>query len=470
MPYNLESPILNIGNKYSWTLRNAVEGVQIFGGIGSGKTSGSGKMLAIKYLQAGFGGLVLSVKPDERKLWEGYCRETGRTNDLIIVHPDNRHRFNFIDYEMNREGAGAGLTENLVMVLKTVINAGELQKKTLASNDAFWDNALDMLIFNVIDLCQLAYETVTLKQLISIAQSIPESPEKLKDPDFFLKNEFGKALFEIKLKRDEKRLSLKQMRIYENAENYFLSNFIPLNERTRSVIEHSFLGLLFQLDRDPVYSLFCSSENNFKPEDSIGGKIIFIDLPIKYYDKVGRGIQILFKYIWQRAMERRNVADNDRPVFLWADEAQNFIHEHDIDYQATARSARVCTVYLTQNMPNYFAHMGGDSGKYHVQSFLGTLGTKIFHANTDNSTNQYASDLIGKDMMIAQSGSKTMGKNYSKTTGWSETRDYLVRPEQFVFLRTGGAKNHYIVDGIMHCQDAPWKEENSYHLAFFNQK
>jgi|GEM_PF-4259272 len=43
-----------------WTLRNAVEGVQIFGGIGSGKTSGSGRMLGLKYLSAGLGGLVLS--------------------------------------------------------------------------------------------------------------------------------------------------------------------------------------------------------------------------------------------------------------------------------------------------------------------------------------------------------------------------------------------------------------------------
>ena len=49
-----------------WTVRDAVEGVQIFGGIGSGKTSGSGRMIALKFLKAGFGGLVLTVKPDER--------------------------------------------------------------------------------------------------------------------------------------------------------------------------------------------------------------------------------------------------------------------------------------------------------------------------------------------------------------------------------------------------------------------
>lgn len=43
-----------------WTLRDAVRGVQIFGGIGSGKSSGSGRTLALSFLKAGFGGLVLT--------------------------------------------------------------------------------------------------------------------------------------------------------------------------------------------------------------------------------------------------------------------------------------------------------------------------------------------------------------------------------------------------------------------------
>jgi hypothetical protein len=36
-------------------------------------------------------------------------------------------------------------------------------------------------------------------------------------------------------------------------------------------------------------------------------------------------------------------------VFPWADEAQNFVTPFDAEYQAVARSAGGCTVYLTQN-------------------------------------------------------------------------------------------------------------------------
>jgi len=91
--YDLDIPLIELSGSDSvagvWSVRNAVEGVQIFGGIGSGKTSGSGRMLALKYLAAGFGGLVLTVKPDEKDVWVDYCAKTGRTKDLLPALPDD---------------------------------------------------------------------------------------------------------------------------------------------------------------------------------------------------------------------------------------------------------------------------------------------------------------------------------------------------------------------------------------------
>jgi hypothetical protein len=82
---------------------------------------------------------------------------------------------------------------------------------------------------------------------------------------------------------------------------------------------------------------------------------------------------------------------------LWADEAQNFCTSYDMQFQATARSSRACTVYITQNLPSYYASFGsGEKAKYETQAFLGNLQTKIFHANTDVETNQWAADIIGK--------------------------------------------------------------------------
>ena len=47
-----------------WRIKDACEGTIIFGGTGSGKTSGSGRAIATSFLSAGFGGLVLCAKPE----------------------------------------------------------------------------------------------------------------------------------------------------------------------------------------------------------------------------------------------------------------------------------------------------------------------------------------------------------------------------------------------------------------------
>lgn len=473
---NLDYPLINLSGQgelmRSWTIRNAVEGVQIFGGIGSGKTSGSGRTIALKYLSAGFGGLVLTVKPDEKELWQRYCEQTGRTKDLIIVEPGQRNYFNFLEYE-SRDGA---TTENIVQVLKTVIRANQ-DKSGGGSDDPFWENALDMLLFNVIDLCQLAYGNVSVQRMYDIVQTIPrpESTDNETTTAYIQAFEEAKRnvlqiveawekdeprgfmkFCKTELERDDKICEfVAEARTLRMVDEFFGETYFNLSEKTRSIIDFSFSGFLHKLLRDPLYTLFCNSASNFAPEQCMDGKIILLNLPVKKYQKAGRDCQIMFKYIWQRAMEKRNIDENDRPVFLWADEAQNFLHEHDADYQATARSSRIATVYISQNLPNYHANMGGAKSKEKVNSFLGTLATKIFHANADVETNRYASELIGDGQFEETSRTATAAGQFSASRTKSLKIDRVVRPEDMVRLKTGGDLNNHKVEGYMHIQGNP---------------
>lgn len=495
--FDLDQPMIQFGDQHSaFSIRHAVEGIQIFGGIGSGKTSGSGRMLALKYLRAGFGGLVLTVKPDEKDSWQEYCIITGREKDLLVVEPGSRHYFNFLEYEVSKSSEKQGLTENLADLLKTVIRAGE-QQDSGKSDDAFWESALDMLIFNVIDLCKLAYGKLDIELIYEIVQSIPKSTETKEKPESDEPGAFKKAIQLahqnttakitewqktlspelIKRYKSDQALFLKALdeavpdsRLYRYVRQFFLENFKNLSEKTRSIIDFIFSGFLFKLMREPVFSLFCNRPYTFTPEDSLNGKIILINLPVKTYHKIDRDSQILFKYIWQRAMEARNIKENERPVFLYADEAQNFLHEHDADFQATARSSRISTVYITQNLPNYYASMGGDKAEYRVKSFLGTLATKIFHANADIETNKYASELIGDTDKTNPSFQVSVGKDsfsQSKTIGIINER--RVKPEQFVSLKTGGPLNNYMVEGYLHRQGDALFQNQNYTKTTFNQ-
>jgi hypothetical protein len=499
--FDLDNPILDFGanaqNRY-WTIRNAVEGVQIFGGIGSGKTSGSGRMLALKYLKAGFGGLVLTVKPDEKDMWVEYCELSGRSDDLLIIEPKGQNHFNFLDYESSQASGENAITENLVQVLKTVIRAGE-EKDSGKSDDAFWETALDMLIFNVIDLCKLAYGTVSIERIYHIVQTTLKEGQSLKyEEELDKQKAFQKAitLAHVKILSEidewEKTLTQDEIdfynehpliyeekigevipaaRIFRFLDEFFMDSFKNLSEKTRSIIDFSFSGFLFRLLRDPVYSLFCRYPSTITPDDSLKGKIILLNLPVKVYHKVGRDCQILFKYIWQRRMEQRSISENDRPVFLFADEAHNFLHEHDADFQATARSSRVATVYISQNLPNYYASMGGEKSKFKVSSFLGTLNTKIFHANADIETNEFASKLLGDAYFLDKTKNVTVGgKDFSQGNSESYKLERIVRPEEFISFKTGGKLNNCRVEGILHRQGDIIINDQSFKKMSFNQE
>ncbi len=494
--YDLNEPIFKIGNSETpWTIANSVEGLQIFGGIGSGKTSGSGRFFALKYLSKGYGGLVLTVKPDEKDEWVKYCTIANRQDDLIIVEPNGKHYFNFLDYESNKD-THQSYTDNILQVLKTVIRASE-EKSSGKSDDPFWETALDMLIANTIDLCLLAYGKVTVDLLYKIARSASSTKflnyTDEDDPSAF--NAFDKAMFwaknntakiidnwaesygsdKVEAMNDEEYNAaiekfVPEARSFKLFKEFFLETYAELSEKTRSIVDFSFTGFLFRLMKDPIYSLFCNNPSTFTPEDCLNGKIIIINLPVKIYHKVGRDIQIMFKYIFQRAMEKRNIKENGRPVFLWADEAQNFLHEYDPEYQATARSSRIATVYISQNLPNYHANMGGAKSEYKVKSFLGTLATKIFHANADIETNKYASELIGEDYleMPSESRNTTDGKvSITETTSYNLTK--IVPPEVFHTLLTGGQKHNQKVKGYIHVQGMVLTRKFSYYLIRFDQ-
>src|SRR5579884_970475 len=78
-------------NGQAFRLADATTGVCVFGATGSGKTSGPAKHLAMGYLAADFGGIVLCAKAEERRQWEEWAEAAGRwdratkTGDLIII-------------------------------------------------------------------------------------------------------------------------------------------------------------------------------------------------------------------------------------------------------------------------------------------------------------------------------------------------------------------------------------------------
>lgn len=523
----LELPLLTIlGNK--WTIGDACEGVQIFGGTGSGKTSGSGQTLAKAYLQNNFGGLVLTVKAGDANMWKKYCKDNARAESLIVVDQSETMRFNFLNYLVNKQYSTVNITHVLMSAL---------QKTTSESN--YWENAKEQLIKNTISLLVLANGSLSIQEMYKLVLNAPKTPEESElvfDPtlrtesakeglEYFkeiiakieakieantsselevlnieelLNDEKEKPVIEkmeieegtvkiektaeekkeeaikLKLQKDRVRDNL-LIREYHNLTlDYWKREFPNLDPEPRSSIISMFTALADSLLRGELAGILSSEEpDSFYPEMIFEGSIIVMDLNLKTFKETGKMAQLIFKTIFQMAVERErdNKPNKDtmEPIFLWIDEAQFFLTKDDVMFQTTARSCKVCSVYLTQNYSNYLAFVGSGREKATVDAFLGVLQTKIFHCQSDPVTNnEFTSSLIGKNYKQKHTKNVSDGFLKGSTSNWM--MDYKVLPWQFDQLKKGGESNNFKVEAYIYNSGKIWNEtKDNYGLVEFDQ-
>lgn len=469
--WNLDTPLVALSPWDNWTIRDACEGVQIFGAIGSGKTSGSGATIAKAFLRAGMGGIVMCAKPEERQLWEGYARECGREKHLVIFSPDHPYRFNFLDYELKRGGSGGGLTENIVGLLSQVVELAE-GKVEQSGDGAFWTRAMRELLRNSVDLLAISHGTISLEAIMRLIADAPQSSAEaekiLAETEVESPENFCARCLKL---ADEKEKSAREAHDLEMAATYWLKLYPGMADKTRAGVVSTFTGVADTLLHGIAWALLATDTTIVPDVTWRDGAIIILDLPIQEYGEVGRICQGIVKFMWQKAVLRRDVNQYPRPVFLWADEAQNFVSSFDFQYQSVARSARACTVYMTQNISNYYAVLGRGS-RDAANSLLGLFQTVIWHANGDAVTNVWASERLSQEKTTNFSfNAGTSQSGASQSTGGSEAVRPKLLPAEFTTLKKGGPANNFQVEGIGFQGGRIWKATNdSYIRCVFRQK
>lgn len=404
----LDTQLLRLSRQDYFTLRDAVQGVLVTGGIGSGKTSGSGQTLAGAYLRAGMGGLVLCAKPEEAVLWRRYCQKHGRTKSLIELDGSGPI-LNFLDYELARHGVHGlnSVIECLMRVLEAARNSGPTPGR---AGERFWEDATRQLLRNTIPILYVATGTVTIPDIVRFVRSAPADVAQAKSPEW-KERAFMYAVF----MRAAEALGDTHELVNRTAD-YWHQEFVPLDPKTRGNIAISLTTALDRFNHGWLRTAFCS-ETTVVPELTFHGAIILLNMPALTLNEDGIIAQVLFKYMWQRAVLARNAlepAQRARPVFLWADEAQYFLNSFDAEFLSTGRGSLACPVFLSQSLPTYYATMGGEHPRERVQHLLGNFATKIWHSNACPETNRWAADTIGQIV--------TQRANYSEGEGASWNR------------------------------------------------
>jgi hypothetical protein len=516
--HKLNTPLLQLSPKKGdiFTLEDATRGVFIVGGTGSGKTSGSGKTLAKTYLTAGFGGLVVCHKPDEAKTWKRYAQETGRENSLVILDGTGNKRFNFIDYELNRVDKGGN---NTPLALDVFMKIYEFKKLVDGeggggTNQSFWSDSVRLLLSHSIDVLFLAFGEVKFTELMQFIREAPASGKDTESAEY--KNSFHHLALTLAC---ENSIEIPDKINSMKAVISWFDSFYDMDKKTRSNIIATLDSMALDFTKGDIAKIFCTN-TNIVPEMSEHGVIFILDFPLEVWQRGGIIAQNIFKYAWIRAMQRRNLTEPLRPVFLWCDEYQAFTNSYDAEFTATTRSKKICTVFLTQSIPTLRTALKGTNAGDAVETVIANLQTRIIHSCLDEPTKTWASNSIGKGLVYrysqtqglneGRSEGQAQGVNYGESGGINHHRhgieggggrtfnenegrtrnvnknfnfgknegqskqqviDYLLQPAFFGSqLRRGGENNSFTVDGVIVSGGKTWEHtKQAFLICSFNQ-
>ena len=459
-PWDDRRALIKCNNKEPWTIGDSFEGVQVFGDSGSGKSSTSAKVLAASMLRAGYGGLVLTVKPEDSTDWKQWLLENGREQDGIFFEPGSGHCFNFLDYELRRGRELGRGSRGAAQILAELIS---LTQRSSGKADDFWNQAANEMVANILELFLAAGVLPSLQLAKEVVESAPKSISQARD----LLWQSESRCWELIQKGRANAASAPD---FAMAENYWLKHFPDMADKMRSSIVVTFGASVAQhFCFDDVHRLF-GKLTNVTPEDIFNGKIIVVNMPVKTFGSAGRFAAIIWKYCVQLAVERRS--DKRRPVFIFADESQHFFTDYDQLFQTTARSSRCSVVYLTQNLGNYMSQSPGEAGRHRVESMCNCLKTRILHQCSDPATRNWFANAIGKHRITRpDSDSVSYGKG-KPTSSHSEklVDDYWVLPDLATSLKTGGIANNYQVTAIVTKAGKMFSNGRPAMLALFDQR
>lgn len=455
-------PLLRFSLQDTFHVSAAFQHLLIIGSTGSGKSTGPVALFFQAMLRRGFGALALCVKPDEAKQVMAHAEAAGRLQDVMLVSPNPDPlnegmlwRINVLEYLFKAEAGLGGIGEivALIATLTTFVDGAA----SLRDQKDFWDRNGDKLVRHALTLLILSNAPLSFLTIYQLVLAAPQQSEDTDDP-YFQPPDQEQFFWEVLEQARGNASTRQEQHALTIAEHYWLGEMPRLADRTRSSIIATLTSVLDVFLHGHLYELF-GTETTFTPEQSFTeGNILVLDMPIQgLYGETGRIAQLLIKHLWQKAVLRRNVQEQPRPVALLADEAQEIVSSSDYSFLSTARSAHAAVLYATQNISNIYAKIG-HMEKDAADALLGLFNTKVFLANGDPVTNQWASTLIGFAEQTRQSW--TVDRTGQLALSGTSKPDFIIPPWTFTQLQKGGRPT-YAVEGIVFQNGRRWQASNA---------
>lgn len=422
------------------TLRDCFENIFITGSTGSGKSSGSGALLALSLLnKRGLQpnekvGLVVFMYKDDVEEWQRWAWQQGREDDLLHIRATDANVFNLL--ECYREQEPINAVNALMNISGLSVNGNRKE------SEPFWEVQQRTRLDRLIRLNQLSGEPLSILTLYRLHSSTPNDLDQLTDEGFAKHSYCWELMAKAAERVGEDHPDFKLV------EDYFFRTMPNLNDRTSSSILAMTASVLEPFVSSRILNrMFCGG-TNLKLEDVFSGKILLLDIPIARHEHVGRIAQIMLGYALMKEVEKRDLSKHGNPLIFHYDEFQNFLTPFMHQFMSTCRSSRAGVVVISQNTSNLRAAMGGGyAADAKVNALLGLTNTRFYHANNCTITNEFGANSIGKSFLNLSS--VNIGRQNDSSAGTSQALHHLIEPREFTMLRKGGKANGYLVDSII---------------------
>jgi hypothetical protein len=416
------------------------------------------------------GGLWLASKPEDVDYARRIFREERTLDDLLIMEPGGEYRFNVLDYE-RKKGAD---TRELTQALMTF---GETLERTEGAGggdrDPYWQGQTRRRLHNGIEIMTRAKKELDPWDLQCFLEGAPVSQEEIGTAKWqagfhsqMLEAASGNATTPI------------QKHDYKLAEQYFLGENARLNDRTKTSIDTSTMGLLHVFNTGLVRDMLATT-TNISPDVLEQRKWWFVNAPIVPGDATATFVNTAIKYAVQRSILRRKAGKGDPMLVIWNDEYPQVCNSYDSAFLAQARSHKGFLVALSQSIHALFATLHGKGGEHQTEALLTNFGTVIVHNLGDAKSAEYAASLLGKrrELFINTSSNPSqvdpwdllMGRS-NVTVNASEHYEYFLQPAVFLGgLRCGGPPDK-VVDGIVIRGGQPFRSGENWLCVEFKQR
>jgi len=407
----LSTPLCRLSPTDFFDLEMATKGVHIFGGIGSGKTSGPGRFLSELYLRNGFGFCVTCTKPGDVEWWVRRAERTNRLNSLVIL--DQSQCFNFCDYGVQKYGMDgiSVVVDGMVRVLDSARNITSQGHQS--AGEPLWIDGPPLALRHSVQILYAAKGRITFDDLERFLNTAPKTSAQLKDKSFLA----SCFMAQMMIRANEDPCVPISEKEFLQCSRFWSENWIGIPEKIRGSFLIS-LSAAFDRFRHGRLERMTSGRTTVYPELSLGGAVILLAVPTVTFGTDAVIFQQLFKYFWQKAILSRNGMDpihRERPQCLFSDEAQDMVSDFDAtDWQNLCRDSLACSVFLSQSLPNYVSKIGRDK----TDALVSKFGNQVFTANNCPLTNEYAIKLLGRE--VKRRNNASMGTSQSFTCGMSE--------------------------------------------------